>query len=302
VLALALLAAIRQSDISTELEQALAGKKLAGPSFHQAIDPVLDKYAALKTARFERTVGDKRGMVMTLTGSGPNWDQTKAWRVFLWPENNKIRAQVIKRFGDFSASAIDSYTDGEIYWRNDRLVIVGKDIDGTRTSRAGLTSYIYTDAHWKLDQHLASERQGEAVFARLDQSIDPTRVLVRTRLRPDNFRISQDGPMLTFTETWLLKNGQYMQGHSVQEDTAVSFLDRLAGLVHKKDRQTFDTLVAQPYRDVLWRVVLSNPKTTVESASKDNDGSTMFTFADSAFIVGLQKVDGKWIVSSVAQK
>ncbi len=301
MLALLLLTTIRQSDISSELEQALAGKKLSGPAFHQAIDPVLDKYGALKTARFERTAGDKRGMVMTLTGSGPNWDSTKAWRVFLWPENNKIRSQVIKRFGDYSTTAIDSYTDGEIYWRNDRLVIAGKDIDGTRTSRAGLTSYIYSEARWKLDQHVSSERQGEAVFARLAQSIDPSRVLVRTRLRPDNFRVAADGPMLTFTETWLLKNGRYVQSKPVQEDTAVTFLDRLAGLVRKKDRSTFDSLVAQSYRDVLWKI-LGNPESSVGSRGTDDDGSVMFDFGAPALMVGIQKIDGKWIVSKVLQK
>ena len=302
MLALLLLTTIRQSDISSDLEQALAGKQLSGPAFHQAIDPVLDKYGALKTARFERTVGDKRAMIVTLTGSGPNWDNTKAWRVFLWPENNKIRAQVIKRFGDFLTSAIDSYTDGEIYWRNDRLLIVGKDIDGTRTSRAGLTSYIYSDAHWKLDQHVSSERQGEAVFARLAQAIDPSRILVKTRLRPDNFRVSSDGPMLTFSETWLLKNGQYVKGTPTQEDTAVLYLDRLIGLVRKKDRKTFDSLVAESYRDPLWKLISSNADMSVSSNGMDNDGSAMFSFDKTALIVGIQKVDNKWIVSKIIQK
>ena len=292
----------RQSDIASDLEHALAGKKLSGPAFHQAIDPVLTKYGALQGARFERTVGDKAGMILTMIGSGPNWDNTKAWRIFVWPENSNIHAQVIKRFGDFNDGAIDSYTVGENFWRGDRLVIVGRDYDGTPTSRAGLTSYIYSDAHWKLDQHLSSERQGEAVFVRLGQSIDSSRVIVHTKLRPDNFRVTSDGPMLTFTETWLLKNGRYVQGKPVQDDSAVLFLDHLAGLVRKKDRKTFDSLVGQGYRDVLWKTVLAKPDTTVTSQDKDDDGSALFDFDDAAFIVGIQKIDGKWIVSKVLQK
>jgi hypothetical protein len=300
VIALLLLALGRQSDISLDLEQALAGKKLAGPTFHQAIDPVLDKYGALKSAQFQRTVGDKRGMICTVTGSGANWDSTKLWRVLLWPEGTKIRAQVIKRFGDYSTSAIDSYTDGEIYWRNDRLVIAGKEIDGTPTSRAGLTSYSYEGAHWKLDQHLTSERQGVAVFARLDQAIDPTVVMVRTRLRPDHFRVKSDGPMLTFKETWLLRGSSYVKGKPQQEDTAVAFLDKLVGLVLKKDRHGFETLVAKPYREVLWKF-LADPKLSISRHATDDDGSELFHIGDMALIVGIFKVGNTWTVSKVIQ-
>jgi len=302
VISLLLLTLGRQSDIATDLEQALTGKKLAGPAFHQAIDPVLDKYGALKTARFERTTGDSRGMILTLSGSGPNWDGTKAWRVFVWPENAKIRAQVIKRFGDYSTTAIDSYTSGENYWRGDRLVIVGKDIDGTNTSRAGLTSYVYSDARWKLDQHLSSERQGVASFAQLEKSIDPLRILVRTRLRPDNFRVDSGGPMLTFTETWLFKNGRYLQGKPQQEDTAVAFIDRLAGLVKKNDRKTFDSLVAAQYRTPLWKYCLSGQDVRVTSVETDADGSQLFDMGDAAFIVGILKVGNAWTVSRILQK
>ena len=301
MISLILFALGRQSDIASDLESALAGKQLSGPAFHQAIDPVLDRYEALKTARFEHTIGDSRGMIVTLNGSGPNWDSTKAWRIFLWPENGKIRAQVIKRFGDFSTSAIDSYTVGDNYWRNDRLVIVGKDYDGTPTSRAGLTSYIYSDARWKLDQHLSSERQGVAAFATLAKSVDPLRIIVRTRLRPDNFRISSDGPMLTFTETWLFKNGRYVQGKPQQEDTAVSFLDRIIGLVHTNKRDSFNNLVAKPYQDMLWRC-FSQPDVSISTPATDADGSLLFSVVNTPFAIGVLKVASKWTVCRVLQR
>lgn len=289
----------QQGDIGLELEQALAGKKLSGPGFHQAIDPVLDKYGALQTARFQRTAGDKRGLIVTLAGSGPNWDSTKAWRVFLWPENTKIRAQVIKRFGDYSTSAIDSYTDGEIFWRGDRLVIAGKDIDGTKTSRAGLTTYQLEEARWKLGQHLTSERMGVAAFSRLARSIDPSRVIVRTRLRPDHFRVSTDGPMLTFKETWLLKGSSYVKGSVQQEDTAVAFLDKIVGLAVKNDRKNFNLLVPTGYRDVLWRNFVRQ-KLMVESDGQDGESET-FRLVDTPFIVGIAQISGKWTVSELLQ-
>lgn len=304
VIGLILFPIVRQSDIAQDFEQALAGKKLSGAAFHQAIEPVLAKYGAQNSAKFQKTVGDKRGMILTINGGGPNWDSTKTWRIFLWPENNEIRAQVIKRFGDYSTTAIDFYTDGEAFWRNDQLVIAGKDFDGSTVSRAGLTSYTYEDAYWKLSQHVNSEYQGAATFARLDQSIDPSRVMVRTRLRPDHFHVPANGPMLTYTETWQLKGGQYEQSKPQLQDTGIAELDALAGYAQTNDHKDFDPIVPTNYQDILWKILNARGLDVHAKSEGDADSANQFSFDSPTytnFIVTLAKMNGHWTVTQVLQ-
>jgi hypothetical protein len=283
----------QQGDIAKEMEAALKGKKLTGTEFHRALTTSFTK-AHLETYRVEHTVGDKRGIIVignTATkdpNSFPIW-----WQYFIWPDGTQNHVQLLKKAEFFDEGG--TFTEGQTYWRGDRLVIAGSEVNGGNGERAALTSFALKNGTWRKVQHLESRREGGAFFATLQNSYDPSIVRVITRDYPQYLNQPHVGPLLRYEERWRLKGGAYSKGQPALVYTPLVEMVKLAGFVTQGNRRAFDKAVPLAFRTKLWEAVHQN-RMALSPSSMVSDSTDQFQFGDNGPIVQFRKTGGKWVL------
>ncbi len=284
--------AAQQGDVAKDLEAALRGKDLTTSAAQKAIADVCSKQA-LTVYRLKRTLGDKRGISLSADSAGSDENRTPVWwNFFIWPDGSVNHVQLLKKAELYKTNG--SFTEGDTYWRGDRMVVAGSQVNGGNGELAAVSSYLYRGGRWAMVQHLESKQEGFAAFATLQNSIDSSRILVTTRDYPKHLEQPHVGPLLRFQEAWTLQGGAYARGKTELVYTPLVELDALAGFVANGDHQAFDLRVPMSFRDRFWKALKSSRRAT--SVSNDAyDTANSFSFGDNGSEVQFQMQNGKWV-------
>lgn len=297
MIAFLLLLAAKQGDIAMDLQQSIQKEALGSPAFKKSVSQVLAKHG-IEGGKFQaqRTIGDKRGLMLTAHSVTPDENKYPVWwRIYVWPEGPQNRVQLIKKAELYLEGG--TFTEGEVYWRGDQMVIAGSEVNGGTGEHAALSSYRYVNGKWKLVQHLVDKREGFAKIARNQKSVDPTIVRVITRDWTKNLRQPHVGPLLRYEAVWKLVGGSYKQGKAEQVYTPLAELETLSGLVAANDRATYDRRVKSKFASALWNgLKLTNSVESITSNSVDS--SNMFQFANKGPKFAMERVNGRWTIIS----
>jgi hypothetical protein len=296
VFAVLLLLTVQQGDIGPDIQQAIKNEKLGSPEFKRSVSQVLAKYG-VQGGKFQaqHTIGDKRGLMLTAHSETADANKYPIWwRIYIWPDGSQNRAQLIKKAELYLEGG--TFTEGEVFWRDDRLVIAGSEVNGGNGELAALTSYRMASGKWKTLQHIEDKREGFAKFSRNDKSVDPSRVRVITRDWTKHLKQPHVGPLLKFESAWLLVGGSYRQGQTAMVYTPLAEMETLAGFVEDNDSASFKRRVPNGIRAKLW----DNLKKymAVQSPSGNvYDTVDSFQFGDNGPIVTMRKVGSRWVPS-----
>ena len=282
----------RQGDVAKGLEAALEGKDLSSAAAQKAIADECAK-SSLTVYRLKRTLGDKRGISLSAHSAGTDENQTPIWwTFFIWPDGSVNHVQLLKKAELYKTNG--SFTEGDTYWRGDRMVVAGSQVNGGNGELAAVSSYLYRGGRWAMVQHLESKQEGFAVFATLQNSVDPSRVLVTTRDYPANLDQPHVGPLLRYQEAWTLRGGAYSRGKHELVYTPLVELDALANYVAKDDHGDFESRVPIAFRDRFWKALKASKRAM--SVSNDvYDTTNSFSFGDNGPEVQFQMENGKWV-------
>ena len=288
-----LLLAVRQSDLSSDLNSAVQRVKIGSPDFKKSISKVLEKYdIAGGKFQSQRTLGNPNGMIVSASEYKENTRFSPTWyRIFVWSDGALNHAQILKkvRFSDGQ-----SFTQGEAFFRDDRLTIVGSEVNGGNGERAALAAYRYIGGKWKLVQHLLDRQEGGAFFVRNHRNVDPTKIRVLTRTFTKYLQQPHVGPLPNFESAWKLVRGKYVQGSTRLVPTPVSELDILAGYVTHHNRDAFERRVPATYQARLWNAL--RQYAYVQSISNDvEDETTTLRFGDDGPVVKFGKQGDRWV-------
>jgi len=252
VLALALLIATRQTDIGADLQAAIQNQKVGSPEFKRSVSQVLVKHGIEKGSfESQHTIGDKRGLVITAHSETPDENKYPVWwRIYVWPDGSQNRAQLLKKAELYLEGG--TFTEGEVYWRDDKLIVAGSEVNGGNGEHAALTSYRYVGGRWKTVQHIVDKREGFAKFSRNQKAVDPSRVRVITRDWTKYLKQPHVGPLLRFESAWLWKGGAYKQSSAELVYTPLAEMETLAGFVENNDPASFNRRVPSGLQTQLW--------------------------------------------------
>lgn len=281
-----------QEDIASRIETAIQGQHFSGSSFHTALKRAL---APLGEGELRHTLGDGRGVLITTSGEKDKQGHSRTLQIFLWPEGSKNRAQVIKQFVDvppLEGGPIDSYTEGDIYWKNDRLVIAGINVDGGLHEPSSLTSYRLRRGQWELVQHLIGHAEGHASFAKKGRSVTPNLLTFMSGGYPRYIKESHVGPHILYRETWRLRGDKYMASRKII-DTPLAELDRLAAYVARRDHRSFDRFVMPSLRAQLWAGIEYRMRDESVDSNLD-DNATTLRMDSAGSTIEFKRKNGRW--------
>ena len=297
LIAVLFLFAAKQGDMSAEIERAIKGEQLGSAPFKKSVSAVLKKYAVDHNGEFEmqHTIGDKRGLLLTAHSTSDDPNQFPIWwRIFVWPDGTQNRVQLLKKGELYNMGG--TFTEGEVFWRDDRIIIAGSEVTGGNGERAALTAYRFLGGHWKMIQHIEDKREGFAKFARNEKAVDPSRVRVVTRDWPKHLQQPHVGPLLRYESAWQLKGSSYVRGATHMTYTPLAELETLAGYVAGNKRHDFNVRVPGPFREKLW----TNLKKymAVYSVSSDvYDTTNSFQFGEDGPTLAMRMVGNRWTVA-----
>lgn len=284
--------AVRQSGVTKDLEAAVRGQKLGSPAAQKAIGDACTKWG-LTVYRLKRTLGDSRAISLSADSPGTDENHTPVWwTFFIWPDGTANHVQLLKKAELYKEEG--SFTEGETYWRGDRMVVAGSQVNGGNGERAAVSSYLYRGGKWTMDQHMESKQEGFAAFATLQNAPDPSRIIVTTRDYPTHLDQPHVGPLLQYKESWTLQNGAYVKGTPLLVYTPLVELDALAADVDKGDHNTFDSHVPMSFRARFWKA-LQLTKRVMSVSNEVSDTTASFTFGDTGPEVKFQMQNGKWV-------
>lgn len=283
---------VRQGDVAKDLEAALRGKDLASAAAQKAIADVCSK-KALTVYRLKRTLGDKRGISLSADSAGSDENRTPIWwTFFIWPDGSGNHVQLLKKAELYKENG--SFTEGDTYWRGDRMVVAGSQVNGGNGELAAISSYLYRGGRWAMVQHLESKQEGFATLSTLQNTVDPSRILVTTRDYPAHMDQPHVGPLLRFQEAWTLRGGAYARDRAELVYTPLVELDALAGLVAKGDHEAFNARVPMSFRDRFWKALKAS-KRAMSVSNEVSDTTKSFSFGDNGPEVQFQMENGKWV-------
>lgn len=284
-----LLVSLRQSDPGADIQSLIRNQSLGSPEFQRSVSEVFGRYGIAK-GKFEskKTIGDSRGIIVTAINLESQYPIV--WRVLVWPEGTINRAQLLRKTALYSG---DGFTDGEVYWRGDRMAVAGWRVNGGNGERASLDSYRLVNGTWRMVQHLQDQREGSAKFARNAKAVDPNLVLVTTREWTKNLEQPHVGPLLQYAATWKYVGGMYRRGPARKLYTPVAELDQLAGLVLAKDRANFDLRVPTEFRERFWAALAKY--SSVRGVGNDfSDTPRRFRFGQTGPEFEMSLINGRW--------
>ena len=292
MVAIFLLAVLKQGDLSSELQSALIGEAIGSAAFHKSLADVFLKHGVnIDNVSSQRSLGDKRGLLLMAQSTSHDENQSPVfWQYFVWPEGSQNRVQLLKEAELFSGN---TFTEGEAIWRDDSLVFAGSEVTGGNGERAAICVYRYVDGKWKLTQHEEDKREGFAKFSRNAKSVDPSRIRIVTRDWPVHLQEPHVGPLLRYESAWVLKSGIYVHQPTHLTYTPLAEMETLAGFVAKGDRRSFDRRVPTAFQKNLW----DNLKKYMEVNSVSNevhDDTNAFQFGESGPIVTMAMRHGMW--------
>lgn len=280
-----------QGDVAKDMETALRGQDLGTTAAQKTIADVCAK-SALTIYRLKGTLGDRRGVTLSAYSAGNDENHTPIWwTFFMWPDGTVNHVQLLKKAELYKENG--SFTEGETYWRGDRMVVAGAQVNGGNGERAAISSYLYKGGRWAMVQHLESKQEGYATFTSQQKTADPSRILVTTRDYPPHLDQPHVGPLLKFEESWTLRDGAYARGKAQMVYTPLVELDALAGYVAAGDRATFNKTVPAAFQDRLWKALLAN-KRAFSVSNEVSDNTESFTFGDTGPEVQFRMQNGKW--------
>jgi hypothetical protein len=293
MLAYLLLLTARQSDITGDLDTAVRTERIGTPGLKSAIYKTLSKFNVKQgNITFERTLGNTSGYMLTASADDGNENVSPTWfRIFVWSDGAQTRAQALKKI---KFSDDQSFTQGEAYWRDDRLVIVGSQVNGGNGERAALSAYQFAEGKWKQIQHLEDNREGGAFFVRNNNAVDPTKIRVLTRDFTKYLEQPHVGPLPRYESRWTLKGGKYVVGPTTEMNTAISELERLMGFVTHHDMDSFERNVPSAYQKRLWNA-LGKYRAVQSITDTVRDDATVFRFGNDGPVMTMRLSRERWI-------